>query len=306
MVHTYSGELAALATACCWTLSAVFFTEAGKRIGSMSMNLLRLLAAFGMYVVYGAVMRGLPFPTDAEPERWKWLLASGLIGFVFGDLCLFRAYLIIGPRMSLLTMTLWPPIAALASWALNGDRMAGGEWLGMAVTLAGVALVVSEKSGSPGAARPADYSWGLLLAVLGAVGQAVGLVLGKPGTVGYDSFAAAQIRVLAGMAGFALLFCFTGWWPKFFASLKDRPGVTHSCLGAFTGPFVGVSLMLYSAAHARKMGVAATLMAITPILIIPISVFLYKERCSLRSVLGAVIAVAGVSVLVLQQESGAP
>ncbi|MCW8130934.1 MAG: DMT family transporter [Planctomycetota bacterium] len=305
-VGAYSGEIAALATAFCWTLSAVFFTEAGKRIGSMSMNLLRLVAAFGMYVAYGALVRGLPLPTDAPPERWKWLLASGAVGFVFGDLCLFRAYLIIGPRLSLLTMTLWPPIAALSSWAILGDRMDAGEWLGMLVTMAGVALVVSERRGEPGLERPAGYAWGLVLALLGAVGQAVGLVLSKPGAQGYDSFAAAQIRVIAGMAGFALLFVFTRWWPKFFASLKDGPGVLHSTLGALAGPFIGVSLMLYAGTHAHTMGVAATLMATTPIIIIPFSVYLYKERFTVRAVLGAVVAVAGVGLLVGRQAPKRP
>ena len=93
-----AGELAALGTASCWVVSALSFEAAGKRVGSLSVNLIRLVMAFVPLSLYGLITRGLAFPIDAEPRAWGWLGLSGMIGFVIGDLCLFRAFVMIGQR----------------------------------------------------------------------------------------------------------------------------------------------------------------------------------------------------------------
>ena len=46
MIHSYIGELAALATAICWTLSPIAFEYSGKEVGSLSVNYIRLIIAF--------------------------------------------------------------------------------------------------------------------------------------------------------------------------------------------------------------------------------------------------------------------
>ena len=206
------GELAALGTAVCWTISSLAFSVAGRRIGSLALNLIRLVMAFVFLTVFCAFWRGLPLPTDASPRAWAWLSLSGVIGFVLGDLCLFRSFVLVGPRVSTLVMALVPPIAATFGWLWLGERLTAIDVAGMAVTLAGVTWVALER-------RPASadepharvQGEGLALAVLGAVGQAAGLVLSKLGMGDYDPFSATQIRVLAGIAGFSAILFAVRW-----------------------------------------------------------------------------------------------
>jgi len=179
----------------------------------------------------------------------------------------------------------------------------------MALTIAGIALVVlkkhpmSEVNGVFNKVRLNYPIWGILLALGGALGQGAGLVLSKygmlglePGGVGYDPFAATQIRVIAGIAGFSILFTFLGFWKEAFRALPLRKPILQVSLGAFFGPFLGVSFSLIAIKNADT-GIAATIMAIVPILIIPPSMILYKEKVTSKEVIGAMLAVSGVGVL---------
>ncbi|NMC68720.1 MAG: DMT family transporter [Myxococcales bacterium] len=298
MPWSRAGEIAALATACCWTVTALAFERAGKRIGSLVVNLLRLLVALGLLTLFGALVRGAPLPVDAPPRAWLWLAASGLVGFTFGDLCLFRAFVVIGSRLSVLLMSLVPPLSAVLGRLVMGERLTALDWFGMALTVGGVAWVVLERR-PEGEGRPGRVPWtGILLGLGGAVGQAVGLVLSKYGMRDYDPFAATQIRVIAGAFGFAAVFSVIGWWPRVWAARRDRTALGLVGLGGFFGPFLGVSLSLYAVQHTAT-GVAATLMGILPVLILPPAILLNQERVSPRAAAGAVLAVTGVAVLLL-------
>ena len=292
----YAGELAALTTAFCWVGSTLFFEAAGRRVGSLSLNLTRLLSASLYLALYGLVTHGSAFPVNAPGPAWTWLGLSGLVGFTFGDMCLFRAYLVVGPRLSTLLMALAPPIAALLGWLVLGEALTPGNLAGMAVTLAGVGWVVLEGHDGPERLPPGHRLKGVLLGVGGALGQGGGLVLSKLGMGDLNAFEATQIRALAGAAGFALVYVALGWWPRFFQSLKDVRALGLSSAGAFFGPFLGVSLSLYSIQHAH-VGVAATIMALVPVLILPAVIFLHHERVSWRAALGALVAFAGVAML---------
>ena len=295
MEHT--GELAALATAACWATSALMFEAGGKRIGSMVVNLLRLLLAMVFLVPTAFLWRGIALPVDVSPEGFGWLFLSGLVGFVFGDLCLFRALVLIGPRLSQLIMSMAPPLTAIIGWALLGERLGTLDLLGMCLTVGGVAWAVSERTpaGVPGRARPMA---GLLLALGGAAGQAGGLVLSKLGMGSYDPVAATQVRILAGVVGFSIIFSVLRWWPRFRAGLRDREGVRATSWGAVFGPFLRVTLSLVAIQHTQA-AVAASIMATAPILIIPLVVVFRGERVGLARVAGAVMGVSGVVVLFL-------
>jgi len=298
------GELAAFATALCWTMSSLAFSAAARRIGSLSLNLVRLVFAFGYLVLSCAVFRGHALPLDASRDSIGWLFTSGLVGFVLGDLCLFRAFVLIGPRLTMLVSALAPVVTAGLGWVFLDELISPMGLFGMAVTLAGVAWVVLERRAEgegevSRASSQTNFGRGLLLAVGGALGQAVGLVLSKRGMHGYDPFASNQIRVFAGIVGFALLFTVVGWWKKTAAGLADKRAVCFAALGALMGPFIGVSLSLISIQH-TETGVAATIMSTVPVLIIPAVILLRLERPSLRAAFGAGVTVVGVALLVLR------
>ncbi len=298
MPFSHIGEIAALSTAFCWTITSMSFESAGKRVGSMSVNLIRLVMALVFLSIFCWITRGRPFPDDASAHAWLWLSVSGIIGFTIGDLCLFRAFVVVGARISMLLMTLVPPFTALLGWVLLGEHLEPLDWLAMAFIVGGVAWVVLERRpvGKMKTERPSRS--GILLGIAGAAGQSLGFVLSKLGMGSYNAFAATQIRVIAGIVGFSVLFLFIGWWPRVFSALKNRGAMSRISLGAVFGPFLGVSLSLVAVQH-TEAGVAAALMGLTPVIIIPPAIWINKERISPRAIIGAFVAVGGAALLFL-------
>jgi len=276
----------------------MFFEVAGRRIGSLAVNLIRLGPALVLLALWGWIVRGYPLPTDASAEAWFYLAISGWVGFVIGDVCLFRAFLLMGTRLSTLVMALWPALAAIMSWFVFGEALGGWDVLGMTLTIGGIAMAVGDRASSDTTGAQRNVRRGLVLALIGALGQAGGLVLSKVGMGDYDAFAATQIRIMAAIVGFVVLFTAIGWWGKIAVAVKNGPAVAYTSLGAVFGPFIGVSLSLYAVKH-TSMGVGASIMATTPIIIIPMVVLVHRARVGVMSVLGAVIAVGGVAVLFL-------
>lgn len=292
------GEIAGLGTALCWAGSSLLFTRAGRRVGTLPLNVLRMAIALALAAVVGLVWHGRALPTDAGAERWWWLGLSGFVGYFLGDLCQFRAFVELGARLTLLLMALAPPLTALIGWALLGEELSALALLGMALTLAGVAWVLSERTARPAATGPGGSRLvrGVLLGVGGALGQAVGLVLSKRGMAGYEPFAAAQIRMIVGFLCFAALAAAVGAWPRVRAAVRDREALRYTAAGAALGPFLGVSLALFALQHTAA-GVAASLLSTSPVFVIPLAAWFEGERASLRGVLGAVVAVVGVALL---------
>ncbi len=292
------GELAALATAFLWVGSAMSFESAGKRIGSLTVNLIRLWIGFALLTLFCTFFCGHALPLNLDAHAWGWLALSGVAGFLIGDLSLFRAFILIGSRLSMLVMCLVPPISAIAGWILLDEQLTGKDLLGMAITISGVAWVVFERKPAGQTMDRKTLTLGLLLAFAGATGQAIGLVFSKVGMGQNNPFAATQIRIIAGIIGFTVLFTVIGWWPRVWAALKDRPAMTRTGAGAFFGPFLGVSMSL-TAVKYTEAGIAATIMSIVPILMIPPAILIFKENVSLRAVIGSFVAVGGVALLFL-------
>lgn len=306
MFQSHLGEYAALLTAIFWTITAIAFESAGKKIGSLSTNLIRLFLAFIFIGIYGQITRGSFIPFDASAHNWLWLSLSGFVGFVIGDLLLFEAYVVIGSRISMLIMSLTPPITALFGWIIMGEVLTAQNFLGMFLTITGIMLVVldrkpkkknqEEKDSSSSNKIKLSYPIvGILLAFGGAVGQGAGLVLSKFGMQDFDPFAATQIRVITGFSGFAILFIIMKRWKKVFEAIKNRGAMARLSIGAFFGPFLGVSFSLLSVKYTTT-GVASTIMAIVPVLIIPPAVIFFKEKITVKEIIGSTLAVGGVAL----------
>ena len=296
MLAARIGEFAALGTALCWTITALSFESAGKRIGSLTVNLTRLGMATLLFALYGWIARGLVLPIDVAPAAWGWLVLSGLVGFVIGDLLLFQAFVEIGARISMLVFASVPPLTAIMARFALGERLDAMGIGGMVLTVAGIVLVVLRHPSVAAPGRNISIK-GVLLAFGGALGQAGGLILGRIGAgVTLDPFAATQIRALAGLAGFAIIFTIARRWKLLGRALRNKPAMSRVATGAVFGPFLGVSMGLFAAQH-TSAGIAATIMALVPVLIIVPSIIVFKERVSVREVVGAFIAVAGVALL---------
>ena len=292
----HAGEAAALGTAVCFTFTALAFEAAGRRVGSLPVNLIRLVFGLALLTVAVQVRGGAPYPVHAPAGAAAWLFVSGLVGFTFGDLCLFRALVEIGSRRSLLLMALVPPITALIAWTALGEGLTVADLGGMILTLTGVAGVVLERRPHGRDALPPATLRGVLLGLGGALGQAGGLILSKIGLREIDPLPANQIRMTAGILGFVVVFALTRRAGRLVGAIRNRRAMAWTTLGAITGPFLGVTLSLVAMRDARA-GVAATIMALTPVLILPLVVLLGRERVAARAAGGAILAVAGTALL---------
>jgi drug/metabolite transporter (DMT)-like permease len=298
MFTAHLGEFAALFTAVCWTASSMSFEVASKQVGSTVVNLLKLCLAFLMLAVYSLIARGRPLPTDATLHNWVWLALSGLAGFVVGDLFLFRAFTIIGSRVSMLIMATSPLLTAFIGWVFLGEQLTGLTLLGMGLTVVGIAVVVLERNPGEGQIKFTYAPLGILLAFGGAAGQAIGITLSKYGMGSYDAVAATQIRQVAGAAGLfvvALAFHNLG---RVRPALQEWRTFRPLLIGSAVGPALGVSLSLLAVQH-TSAAVASTLMATPPVLIIPAAILVFKEKVTAKEAVGALVAVVGAGLLFL-------
>jgi drug/metabolite transporter (DMT)-like permease len=294
-IKNHLGEFAALLVAFFWTISALAFESASRKSGSLPVNFLRLIVGFIFLSTFTFIRRKLVLPTDASAENWIWLSLSGFVGFVFGDLFLFKAFTVIGSRFSMLIMTLVPPITALFGWIILGEHLTLVNYFGMALTFTGIALAIFNRDAAGEKLSLKLAPSGILYALGGAVGQALGLILSKLGVKDYDPFSATQIRVIAGITGFAALITVMRRWGSVKNALMNKNGMKLLSLGAFFGPFLGVSFSLIAVIY-TEAGIASTIMALVPIFIIIPYAILYKERIKPAEVIGAVISVAGVAL----------
>jgi drug/metabolite transporter (DMT)-like permease len=309
------GIAAGIATAMLWTATAVCFEASSRRLGSWSVNVLRLAVAALLFLALSLLRTQALLPRQLTAAMWRDLALSGLIGFVVGDVMLFEAFVLIGARLSMLIYASVPAMTAVAGYLLLGEVIAPLGLLGMAVTIAGIALAIlsNQRKGAPVAKGHARR--GVLLAIGGSAGQAAGLLLGKRGSVGLDSFAATEIRALAGLAGFVVLSLATKRLASVASPLwqamrstqqlgeqgrqtirSQRLALGLMLIGAVLGPFLGVSLGLLSVQR-LPAGVASTLMSIVPVLLVPVSATLFHECVTWREVAGTVIALIGVAIL---------
>lgn len=294
MLHSHIGEIAALAVAIFWTATALAFESASKKVGSLTVNLIRLIVGFIFLTIFTWLYRGLPFPTDASVYNWQWLSFSGFIGFVLGDLFLFKSYTIIGSRMAMLIMTLAPPITAITGYFFLNEKLTIFSILGILITFAGIALAVFSHNPENEKIKLNMPLRGFLYALGGALGQAFGLVLSKKGMNGYDAFASTQIRIITGIIGFTILVILMKRTKQVFGALTHKQGMIGITVGSFFGPFLGVSLSLLAIKYTAS-GIAATIMATIPILIIAPSVLIFKQKVSKKEIIGAIISVIGVA-----------
>lgn len=292
------GELAALATAFSWTLVGIFFGKASSRIGSLSVNFIKLVFGFAFLTVTALITRGVPFPTDASLHNWTWLTISGIIGFFIGDFFMLKAYIEVGVRISLLMMATSPPMAALLGYFLLGEKLSLSGVIGMMVTIMGIVIVVMSRDRGGQGVRMKYSPRGLFYAFMGALGQATGLIFSKVGLLDYNTFAATQIRIIAGFISFVVFVTIMGRWGELKLAIKDKEAIKYTLYGSFFGPFLGVSMSLVALRYTTA-GIASTITSITPITIIPFSIFLFKEKVKPSEIFGAFVSVAGVAILLL-------
>ena len=306
----YLGELISIGVAFSWTATALLSEFGSKRMGNLTLNVMRMGIALVFSAILFWVMTGSQLPAKASTEAYGWMMLSGIVGYVIGDFCLFQCYIIIGSKFGQLFMTLAPITAAIMAWFTLGQSIRPTAIIAMAVTLVGIAISVLGRGDTHHKVTLKLPLNGVLFAIGAAVCQGVGLVLSKIGMDHYEAsmttpsapwmlpFFANFFRCVAGIIGFLILMRFKEGYKSLGNNLTDRTSMAAATLTTIFGPFVGVGCSLLAVQY-TSAGIASTLMALTPIIIILPAWWIFKQPITLKSVIGALISVVGVSLFFL-------
>lgn len=300
------GELAALATSVCFSLSSIVFTFSGRELGSILVNRTRLLIAILLVMLLHLVLYGQLLPINAGNERWFWLGLSGFVGLALGDGFLFQAFILIGPRLSMLMMALAPVLGAIMAWIFLGETLSLTAIAGIVITVGGILIVVAERREDSSAnaktkAIPTNrrrYILGLLCGLGGGLGQAGGLILSKLGLVGgFPALSGNLIRLIVAGVIIWILAIANRQLISSYRDLKAHPrALLFLTVGTILGPVLGVWLSLVAVQNAN-VGIVSTLSSLMPIFLIPISYFVYGERVTRQGIIGTFVALIGTILL---------
>jgi drug/metabolite transporter (DMT)-like permease len=291
----FIGELAALTAAFLWSYTSILFTSLTVKIGAYKANFLRII--FACFMLWISVFIAGYKPVMSA-EQVILLSLSGLIGLVFGDHFLFKAFEKVGPRITMMITTINPAMTAFIAYFVLDEVISVYGLLGMAVTLTGIVLVIFETPKETKKEKN-NLLLGIFFTFLGAVGQTIGLILAKKAfNIGFISgFEASAIRLLAALILFVPMTAVMRQFASTFSVLrKDRKLTLIVILAAFLGPYLGITLSFVAISY-TETGIASTLLATTPIFMLFWAKFIYKEKLVWQSYVGAVLAVIGVAVL---------
>ena len=294
------GEIASILTSVCWVTSTIFFTEGGKRVGSMVVNRVRMIFGLLLLMLANYFLYQELIPLSASADRWFWLGISGFVGLALGDIFLFQSYLMIGPRRAMLLIAGVPVLNTLFAWLFLHEALTTFGYLGIAVTVSGIFIVLSERNHHHDefSKDKKRFRLGYVFVSLGALGQSAGMILARKGVSGdFPSLTGTLIRAIIGTITFLVLALITKEVKSTVAAVKlDHKALIWILLGSVTGPFLGIWLSLAGLQN-TDVGIASTLQALAPVMMLPVAHYLYKEKLSPRAIIGTFVAMAGVAVI---------
>lgn len=292
----FIGETAALGASLAWTLSGLMTERTTRKADATDLNLVVKILGYVLISLLALWAGGSLFPIGVSLAAWFWLGLSGILGFSLGDSFLFRSYQLIGTKVTMLIFATNPVITALLGWLLFGEELTLFNLLGMVLVLSGVILVILEGSG--GKLKLRFSGLGILVAALGALGQAAATLLSKQGMVGLDVFTTTQVRLIAAIPVLLLLVSRNGKTSR-LEVFKERRLFGEAFLNTFLSIGLGVSFSMVAIAN-TKAAIASTLMSVSPVMVIPITVFLQHQRLDWRELAGALLSILGIAILFIR------
>ena len=291
-----TGQLISLGTAFFWAMTVALFEYAGKSLGSLVVNTLRLIYGLLFIALILLITKGYLMASTSF-EGWTYLALSGLFGFIIGDFFLFQAFIDIGGRLSLLLYSTTPIFGALIDYLVFGEVLGIYSILGIFITLFGIGFAVQSRGREK--VKNKHLLRGSLFAVIGAMGQATGLIFSKLGlTQGLSAFEVTQMRILVGLIGFLIILLIRGKLHTLVKAFSHKKASIAMFLGSITGPVLGIWSSIYAMQFA-PIGVTTTIAQLNTIIIIPISMFFFKEKIHVKEIIAAGIAFSGVTLLFL-------
>lgn len=283
------GEGLALAAAFGWVGSSVFLERASKETGTLAVNLIRLIVAMFFLGIITYLKRGLVLPLDVTKESFKFLSISGLFGLFLGEFFLYKSYIKIGPRITLLVMTFTPIAVSILSFFILGEKMEGFKILGVVLTIIGITVVILRKKNDKEFSKV-----GFGYALLAMLGESLGIIFTRLGSIDYDSFATIQVRTIPAILAFIIYISLKKEWSNIKEGAINKKGMIYIVLGTVVAT-LGVTALVEAMKYAN-VGIVSTLAATSPILIIPISIIFFKEKVNILEGIGALVSFTGITI----------
>lgn len=313
---SFAGELVAIGTTISWSIGIFPFTEAARRLGPNTVNHFRLLMAVGFLTILSLVFLPINIAqlfTTALPEHWLWFGLSGIVGLAMGDYFGFTSFAILGPRIGSIFSTLAPAAALSVGYFMIGERINMIGIIGIIITIGGVIwLTLTKKAKS----EMKDHQYGsiqkgIVFGILSAVCQGVGVVFANKGFTYQQNntdlafFHATWLRMISATAIIFLLSGIRGKLKEYVQPVlkNQNNGNIYTLGGTIFGPVIGVSLSMFAVSLLHnKPSVAQTIFSLMPIFALPLAWIFYRERITLKAILGALIAIVGVIILIWRDE----
>jgi len=229
------------------------------------------------------------------------LVISGILGLMLGDSFLFKSFQLIGARLGIIIMASVPILSTILAYFLLNEIISFVGMFGMLLTIVGILIVVLERN-VPDENKIAVSKIGIFYGFLGALGQASGLIFAKYAFQGgeLNGFAASFIRLFsASIIILPIASTIRRYKNPISIYLKDKYSAKVILIGTVFGPVLGITGSLIAIEYA-KVGIASTLMATMPIIMLPISRFYFKEKLDWKAIIGAFVAVIGAAIIFLR------
>ena len=300
--------LFALGTSFCIAFATLISAEVVKAVGGpMSLSRWRMLIGFLMLAAITSLVGDWSSVTVVQLPL---IFLSGFVAIVIADPALNAGIALIGARRTGLIFSLSAPFAAALGFLVLGEKLGPVQLLGCILIASGIAFAVAfnRKPDRIANGEVGPYSLvhaevrlsaaGVLLVVLAAFGQAIGILSMRPVMQdGSDPFAVMTLRALVAVI---VLWAFHLGSPRTWmhaVSVPDRRTLARVSLGrCFIGYVVGMSMLMIALTE-TNVAVASTLSSMAPVAILPLLWLRTRRRLPWQAWCGALVTVAGTAVL---------
>lgn len=292
----FQGEIAALIAAFLWAICSTIYAILGAKIPPLLLNLLKgLVAIFFIFLTFIITNQINP---NCNVETGILLGISGIIGIGIGDTAYLKALNYLGARKTLLLETLAPPLSTILAYFLLGESLTFLACIGIFITIIGVVWVITERTKEVVITNNKIGIEGLKWGLIAAMSQSLGAVISRFALSTTDILPlwSTLFRLIGGTIIVVILLLNkkenqitiikTIWSVKTFLIITFT---------AFGSTYLGIWLQQTSLKFAPA-GIAQTLLATSPLFVIPIAMAL-GEKVSFRAILGALVALIGIGFL---------
>lgn len=293
----YLGAFFAFMTAISWAVSSIIFESASKKSDSITVNVVRLMMGIIILGIITLFSKGMFLPFDSNFHNWTFLGISGIIGLFFGDMFLYESYVLIGARIAMIFLPLTPLIVGTFGSFILGETPTLLQALGMLVTCSGILLVVIEPKSNKKTDEKKISMRGIVYIILAVSLEALGNVFTKLGAKNYDPNSSTQIRMMCALFVFIFYLTFKKRW-KFIGKAFIDKNLLYLLFSGTLVSTIGIACLV-SAFNRMNTGIASTISSISPIIIIPISIIVFKDKVKLKEIIGACISVSGIALFFL-------